>query len=202
MAALSVAGIRRHAWRPIERDGHRVTEFAYQLRSLLDADPRLTFRKIADTVNYSHSTLNDATTGKKLPSWPVTEALLKGCGQRDDDIERWRELWEETRLRMQQFPADLVGEQLGHNSIQAPSIEPSRDVYNEWRPRPDLVVDYTQLNAELRRFGLRSGIRRCVLCTERWNRSRYCAVATSTLRPRSPTSSPGAGIRGLVCIGR
>ncbi|WP_165956621.1 helix-turn-helix transcriptional regulator [Kribbella antibiotica] len=57
-------------------------------------DAGLTYRELADHAHYSHAHLVRATSGKHLPSWPVTVAFLTGCDVPAELLPVWRQHWE------------------------------------------------------------------------------------------------------------
>ncbi|MFD5462378.1 helix-turn-helix domain-containing protein [Kitasatospora sp. NPDC127059] len=65
--------------------------FAGQLRTLrLDAG-QPSFRTMAKAVgSISHTTLYEAASGSRLPSWPTTRAFVSACG---GDEEEWHHRW-------------------------------------------------------------------------------------------------------------
>ncbi|MEU9041577.1 MULTISPECIES: helix-turn-helix transcriptional regulator [unclassified Kitasatospora] len=66
-------------------------DFAAELRTLrLDAG-QPSFRTMARAVGcISHTTLFEAVTGSRLPSWPTTRAFVRACG---GDEEEWHHRW-------------------------------------------------------------------------------------------------------------
>jgi transcriptional regulator with XRE-family HTH domain len=54
----------------------------------------LTYRELADQAHYSHAHLVRATSGKQLPTWPVTVAFLTGCRVPPELLPVWRRHWE------------------------------------------------------------------------------------------------------------
>ncbi|MFJ8627935.1 helix-turn-helix domain-containing protein [Kitasatospora sp. NPDC093550] len=66
-------------------------DFAAALRTLrLDAG-QPSFRAMAKAVGcISHTTLFEAATGSRLPSWPTTRAFVRACG---GDEEEWHRRW-------------------------------------------------------------------------------------------------------------
>ncbi|MFK4088607.1 helix-turn-helix domain-containing protein [Kribbella sp. NPDC020789] len=54
----------------------------------------LSYRELADRAHYSHAHLVRATSGKHLPSWPVTVAFLTGCNVPAELLPVWRRHWE------------------------------------------------------------------------------------------------------------
>ncbi|MFH9353392.1 helix-turn-helix domain-containing protein [Kitasatospora sp. NPDC017646] len=65
--------------------------FAGELRTLrLDAG-QPSFRTMARTVgSISHTTLYEAASGSRLPSWPTTRAFVRACG---GDEQEWQRRW-------------------------------------------------------------------------------------------------------------
>ncbi|GAA1697944.1 hypothetical protein GCM10009745_50280 [Kribbella yunnanensis] len=57
-------------------------------------DAGLSYRELADQAHYSHAHLVRATSGKQLPSWPVTVAFLTGCDVPAELLPIWRRHWE------------------------------------------------------------------------------------------------------------
>src|SRR5215468_4938004 len=64
----------------------------------------LSYRQLADRAHYSHAHLVRATSGKQLPTWDVTAALLTGCGVPSDLLPIWRRRWEQVG----RDPADVA----------------------------------------------------------------------------------------------
>lgn len=139
---------------PIDNDGP-VGKFAKRLRDRMDQNPDLTFRKIAAQVNYSHSTLALAASGKKFPTWASTLALLQGCGADENEITWWRSYWENTRRKIGGPAHREDGDPVDEDQWGVPLVEPRG--YQEWRPRPDLVETFEDLTYELKRFRIAVG---------------------------------------------
>jgi hypothetical protein len=67
--------------------------FAAQLRELRMAAGNPSFRKMAQRSGcVSHTTLHEATTGARFPSWQTTREFVKACGA---DAAQWRARWEQ-----------------------------------------------------------------------------------------------------------
>jgi transcriptional regulator with XRE-family HTH domain len=64
----------------------------------------LTYRELAGRAHYSHPHLIRATSGKYLPTWDVTAAILKGCGVPTELMPTWRRRWE----AVSRDPQDIV----------------------------------------------------------------------------------------------
>src|SRR6266511_405066 len=83
------------------RDGP-VAAFAYELRLVRDRANGPTYRQLASQTNYSHVVLSRATSGKVLPSWEVTKALVTACG---GDVAAWQRRWEATKAAVAVRPS-------------------------------------------------------------------------------------------------
>ncbi|MER5201028.1 helix-turn-helix domain-containing protein [Streptomyces sp. NPDC002755] len=77
----------------LERDGSPLREFAFQLRSARAASG-LTYAQLATRTTYSVSTLQEAASGRRLPTLAVTLAFVKACRE---DTEEWQARWEQVR---------------------------------------------------------------------------------------------------------
>lgn len=81
-----------------------VAAFAVELRRLKASAPELTFRDLAARSHYSRTTLAEATAGRRLPTLPVTLAIVEACG---GDPGLWRARWEKARARQANAPTVL-----------------------------------------------------------------------------------------------
>ncbi|PPI89076.1 hypothetical protein C5E46_35110 [Nocardia nova] len=117
----------------------------------------MTYRQLAQATNYSPSTIASAFEGKKLPSWAVTAAIVRECRVGEGAVKGWHRRWYEVRLQLDGIEPDIAREMVGPRGPRPPVKEPSRNSHNEWRPRPDLAMDFDQLAAELRRFKIAVG---------------------------------------------
>jgi transcriptional regulator with XRE-family HTH domain len=68
-----------------------VADQARQLR-LLREHAGLTLRDLAELTKYSLGTLSRATAGRALPTWEVTEAIVRACG---GNLPEWADRWKE-----------------------------------------------------------------------------------------------------------
>ncbi len=71
-------------------DGPPAEAFAYRLVKLRD-EIGLTSAQLAAMTDYSEADLEEATSGRTLPSWELTSAYIQACG---DNPEQWRPWWE------------------------------------------------------------------------------------------------------------
>ncbi|MGY2025775.1 helix-turn-helix domain-containing protein [Nocardia gipuzkoensis] len=133
-------------------EGSPVGRFAARLRDRIDQDPTLTYRKMAEQVNYSHSTLAEAVSGKKLPTWDVTLAVLQSCEADEEEIREWKQYWHATHRLGARF-SPIPEEEL--TTEAAPEPDTAGD--DSWRPRPDRIRTFDDLAYELRRFRLAVG---------------------------------------------
>jgi transcriptional regulator with XRE-family HTH domain len=67
----------------------------------------LTYRELAGRAHYSHPHLIRATSGRQLPTWDVTAAILRGCGVPTELMPVWRRRWEAVSRDPQDI-ADLL----------------------------------------------------------------------------------------------
>jgi transcriptional regulator with XRE-family HTH domain len=78
---------------PLERDGSPVREFAYWLRDLRNK-AGLTYAQLAARSRFSRATLQEALSGRRLPTWQVTSAIVRACG---GNVESWHSYWAQIR---------------------------------------------------------------------------------------------------------
>jgi transcriptional regulator with XRE-family HTH domain len=78
---------------PLDRDGTPVREFAFWLRDLRNRSG-LTYEQLARQAHYATSTVQDATSGRRLPTLKVVEAFVQAC---DGDPAMWRSYWMQIR---------------------------------------------------------------------------------------------------------
>jgi transcriptional regulator with XRE-family HTH domain len=100
--------------KPLKRDGSPLHELAYWLRDLRSrAD--LTYDQLASRTNFSRATLQEALSGKRLPTWPVTQAIVRACA---GDVDLWHIYWDQIRRTVNRdAPAGSIA------SITPPWIE-------------------------------------------------------------------------------
>jgi hypothetical protein len=67
-----------------------LARFAADLRSLRRAAGQPSYRELQKITGYGRTVLSLALNGRELPTWPVTEALVRGLGA---DPESWRPRW-------------------------------------------------------------------------------------------------------------
>lgn len=71
-------------------DGSHLARFAADLRELHDRAGRPDYRQLCERTHFGRTVLSAALNGNRLPSWPVTRALVEALG---GDPEQWRERW-------------------------------------------------------------------------------------------------------------
>jgi hypothetical protein len=82
-----------HELRPGQRPPAQAAaeRFAGDLRTLRRDSGQPSFRTMAKTVgSISHTTLYEAASGLRLPSWPTTRAFVQACG---GDEKEWHRRW-------------------------------------------------------------------------------------------------------------
>ena len=86
------------------RDGSPAREIAFWLRDLRNRSG-LTYEQLARRTKYSISTLQEAASGRRLPTLNVTVAIVNAC---DGDEAEWRSYWAQLkRVADLQPPAGL-----------------------------------------------------------------------------------------------
>lgn len=87
---------------PADDDSARrelIGEFGAALRGLRTDAGNPSFRAMAArSGQISHTTLHEAVSGNRLPSWPTTREFVKACGA---DITQWHERWLEVSKQIQ-----------------------------------------------------------------------------------------------------
>ncbi|MFI0444519.1 helix-turn-helix domain-containing protein [Actinomadura sp. 6N118] len=130
-----------------------VAAFACALRDLREsADPVPTYRQMADRVHYSVTALSQAASGRKLPTWEVTQAFVTACGE---DPAEWRTRWKHAAAPndtvTEADPADQQGRPTDEYAQRSGSTE-AGDI------DPADAQTTTQLMETLNRFRLRAGV--------------------------------------------
>jgi hypothetical protein len=84
-------------------EGDRVSAFAAELRRLRQEAGKPSFRAMAARSGcISHTTLHEAATGSRFPSWQTTREFVRACGGNEND---WRSRWERAAHGPTQDPA-------------------------------------------------------------------------------------------------
>src|ERR671914_1160489 len=72
-----------------------VSDFAEELRRLRAGAGNPSFRQMAGASrSISHTTLHEAATGSRFPSWETTREFVRACGA---DEAEWRARWERAK---------------------------------------------------------------------------------------------------------
>ena len=82
--------------KPLSPDDH-LAQFAENLRQLRHHADNISYRSLAERADVSPSALSQAASGRKLPTWNVTRAFVKGCG---GDEKVWYEKWSQVRREL------------------------------------------------------------------------------------------------------
>lgn len=125
----------------LDRDGSPARELAFWLRQVR-ADAGLTYAQLAAKTDYSISTLQEAASGKRLPTLPVTLAFAGACGA---DVGEWREYWTDlSRARAagdgsatapkwaRQLPLEAPAEPEPPKELEPPEEDGTRRVWPYW----------------------------------------------------------------------
>src|SRR6266851_3653383 len=90
---------------PLDRDGTPAREFAFWLRDLRNRSG-LTYEQLARRAQYATSTVQDATSGRRLPTLRVLLAFVKAC---EGDLGAWHGYWTQIRRAIDRdAPLDLA----------------------------------------------------------------------------------------------
>jgi hypothetical protein len=138
--------------RPIDPSEGPVQKFATDLRKLRAEAGNPTYRKMADLVFFSKTTLSAAASGNRMPSWEATAAYVAACG---GDAEEWISSYQAARKKLcladetsrRTTPQTFKPGQCNHHpeiSCIVASIVPVR-----FNGPPELVAD----NADPKRTG-------------------------------------------------
>ncbi|MGC4768214.1 NBR1-Ig-like domain-containing protein [Micromonospora sp. DT44] len=77
------------------QDARPAQRFAEELRTLRSAAGDPSFRKMAGrSGRISHTTLHEAASGTRFPSWETTREFVRAC---EADEAQWRRRWEEAQ---------------------------------------------------------------------------------------------------------
>ena len=114
--------------------------FAGQLRALRAAAGSPPYRELARLAHVSQSALSAAASGRNLPTWEVTAAYVRACGQ---DPQVWRTLWLERRAFLRATDPRLLP---GGDVPQQPAPDTSVGVL-----QPDRATDQPRVPAALAR---------------------------------------------------
>jgi hypothetical protein len=134
-----------------------IAEFALDLKVIRRQAGDISYRRLASKMNYAVSTVDRALKGEKLPTWPVTEAFLRACGCRPEDLMAWRTRWTKITDLIDPLPNFSAHDQrLTPPTQQLPGTECNRcgvwvtnmDLHHEWHtqfiPRLAVVPDGEQ----------------------------------------------------------
>lgn len=90
----------------ITRDGSPQKEIAFWLRDLRNQSG-LTYEQLSHRAKYSISTLQEAASGRRLPTLNVTIAIVNAC---DGDEQAWRSYWAQLKRAVDREPSSAVSE--------------------------------------------------------------------------------------------
>ncbi|WP_225826435.1 helix-turn-helix domain-containing protein [Streptomyces naphthomycinicus] len=88
---------------PVDPAAGPVQRFAQELRKLRQEAGGLTYRVMAQRVEYSVTTLSQAAAGERLPSLGVLLAYVRACGGDEDE---WRERWRRAAAQAAAVPVE------------------------------------------------------------------------------------------------
>lgn len=119
-----------------------LARFAEGLRQLRHDADDISYRRLAERVGMSPSALSQAASGRKLPTWNVTQAFVKGCGGEE---KVWREQWSQVRRELNAHPTNTTNGQVPGSALDGtPSedhpLEPAAGRRRSIRVRAGVLV--------------------------------------------------------------
>lgn len=114
-------------------DNPHLAQFAAELRDLHRQAGKPTYRELQRSTGYGRTVLSEALNGNRLPTWPVTQALVQALG---GDPDAWRPRWAVTAHALEDgdHPPQIRG--ADHRSTVDPDDAPSRSPQNPPMPVP------------------------------------------------------------------
>jgi hypothetical protein len=95
----------------------RLAQFAAELQRLHRQAGRPTYRELQRVTGYGRTVLSEALNGNRLPTWPVTQALVQALG---GDPEEWRPRWAATDHAFAHDDQEPQANEANHGSVTAP----------------------------------------------------------------------------------
>src|SRR5438067_972612 len=140
---------------PLTGTGVR-TEFARQLRDARDASG-LTLRQLAAVSGYSPAALSQAESGRRFPTWDLTAAFVKSCGQ---EPAEWRQLWSLAR----QMPGDQPPQATSPQAV-SPATSPQVTSTQATSPPPGSHVPRARRPASTRALFINTALGLAIAAT-------------------------------------
>ncbi|WP_329460996.1 hypothetical protein [Streptomyces sp. NBC_01431] len=99
-----------------------VADFAAALRQLRLEAGKPSFRAMAGATGaISHTTLHEATSGSRLPSWPTTRVYVQACGGREAE---WHQRWMAAANAVSVSETADLGADAGQRPTRLPNVPP------------------------------------------------------------------------------
>jgi transcriptional regulator with XRE-family HTH domain len=133
---------------PLDPTDNPVTAFAVRLRRLRAEAGTPSYRAMAARSYYGYTTLAEAASGRRLPSWEITRAYVRACG---GDLAVWERLWRETAEAIGPSRDSRHGKG-GERSPPQPSAEPNH-------ASADAAVDPARAGTLPELMGMLDGLR-------------------------------------------
>jgi hypothetical protein len=151
------------------------------------------YRAMRDIAHFSHSVLAEAASGRKLPSWEVTEGYLTALGDLDPgELAEWKSYHTEVERTLSNLArktgkrrtiaekGQLSGESTAGLSTAVEHVEPE-----QIQARPERVRTYDDLTRELNTLRINAGAPtfRSIAARAHWAPSTICEVFQGQRRP-------------------
>jgi len=97
-----------------------LAQFAEDLRQLRHRAGDISYRDLAKRAQMSPAALSQAASGRKLPTWNVTRAFVRGC---DGDVQVWRERWVQVRRELNARQTDTTDGQAALSALSGKAAD-------------------------------------------------------------------------------
>lgn len=94
--------------------------FAENLRQLRHHAGDISYRSLAERVQMSPSALSQAASGRKLPTWNVTRAFVRGCGGNE---KVWYAQWSQVRQELNARQTNTTNGQVPPSALDGKAPE-------------------------------------------------------------------------------
>jgi transcriptional regulator with XRE-family HTH domain len=123
--------------KPLNPDDGSLAQFAEGLRQLRRRADNMSYRQLAERAGVSASALSQAASGRKLPTWHVTQAFVKACG---GDEELWYRQWSQLRRELNARQANTPNGQVLRGAATGRAAHDARgDAAGDARRRSVLI---------------------------------------------------------------
>ncbi len=99
--------------KPIGRGGGPIKEFAEGLRALRN-EAGISYAAMEKRVPFSRATLNEAASGRKLPTKELALAYVQACGVDERTLGEWAQRWEAAKAEVDRLEKQKTGGAAGN----------------------------------------------------------------------------------------